>query len=952
MCLDDDQILLLLSGKLLATSREEVEAHLDACEACRLVVGAAASADDAPEDSARGRAPSVSIGRYLVLSLLGRGGMGRVYAAYDPELDRRVALKLLDTSRGFEDARRLMAREARALGKLSHPNVVQVYDVGEHEGAVFVAMELVEGQSLDRWCRSTPRPGWQELLAAFVDAARGISAAHAQGLVHRDIKPSNILRGRDGRVRVADFGLATGRLRAPEDAAPSAVTPPAPPTREEVLFMTGSLVGTPLYMAPEQHQRRRATTASDQYSLCVALHEGLYGTPPFSIEPGALEGMNARLLAAKKRGAPAEPPAGTEVPAWVFQALARGLAPGPEDRYPSLDALISALLDNPDVRRRARRRNAVLAAAATTLVAAGVAGLVASGALRNPCQHPEWQLSGAWDSGVETRMRTAFLGTGRSSSEDTAARVVALLNRYGSDWTKMRGEVCEERRRDPQRRELLALRDACLDRRRNQLEALTTLLAEKPSPEILDKAVPAAARLYPITYCADAEALTARVRPPEDPALRASVAALQPRVDRIEALHSAGRFEDALAIGEPLLAEASALAHAPFRAQVQSWVGWLRFRAGDYEGANALLFTAAASAAEGGDDELVAIVSGRLLAIIGDRQRRFQEASVLRALGPALLARVRDKLAQASWMNHEGIVLYRMGRYAEAKITLERSLTLREQALGPDHPDVAMSLNNLGLTLSDMGDYPAALAVQERALAVREKLLGPDHPDVAQSLNNVALTLFDMGDYPRTLAAQQHALIIWEKTVGPNHPDVVASLSNVGMVLHQMGSYPQAKAASERALAIAESTSGPDHPRVAYVLTNLARTLVRLGELDAALPRLDRALAIRERLRATSPEDVAEPLLGLGELHLARERPAEAAPPLERALALDNARHRSEIQLALGDALWRIGKDRARARTLGEQARMAYERLHHGPGLDRAARWLAEHPPDDVGKHD
>src|SRR5271163_2627822 len=137
-----------------------------------------------------------ALGRYLILSLLGRGGMGEVYAAYDPELDRRVAVKLLHTARGAEQARRRLLREARALGKLSHPNVVQVYDVGEHEGDVFVALELVDGQSFAAWCLGAPKPGWEAVLAAYVDAARGLSAAHACGLVHRDVKPANILRGK------------------------------------------------------------------------------------------------------------------------------------------------------------------------------------------------------------------------------------------------------------------------------------------------------------------------------------------------------------------------------------------------------------------------------------------------------------------------------------------------------------------------------------------------------------------------------------------------------------------------------------------------------------------------------------------------------------------------------------------------------------------------------------
>ena len=192
-----------------------------------------------------------------------------MYAAYDPDLDRRVALKMLHRATGSGAARQRMAREARSLGKLSHPNVVQVYDVGEHEGEVFIAMELVDGEPLNEFLQRAPKPSWRQVLAAFLDAARGISAAHQKGLVHRDVKPSNILRGKDGRVRVADFGLATGRER--DDLVPTVTPTPSDATMqlaetlpvaqgyEGAATANGAIVGTPLYMAPEQHEGGRAT---------------------------------------------------------------------------------------------------------------------------------------------------------------------------------------------------------------------------------------------------------------------------------------------------------------------------------------------------------------------------------------------------------------------------------------------------------------------------------------------------------------------------------------------------------------------------------------------------------------------------------------------------------------------------------------------------------------------
>ncbi len=299
--------------------------------------------------------------------------------------------------------------------------------------------------------------------------------------------------------------------------------------------------------------------------------------------------MLEQMGSAKGAGPPAAPPAGTPVPAWIYKALARGLAADPSDRYPSVDALIVALRDDPDARRRVSWRRAGIGVATAALLAVAVAGWAKSGAFHDPCEHPERQLAGAWDEGVRGRVRAAFLGGGRSYAEGTATRVGTILDRYAGSWARMRGEVCVAARGDAHRREILGLRDACLERRRDQLQALTTLFAEKPDPQVLDRAVSAAAGLYPVAYCADTEALTARVRPPEDPALRARVAELQPRVDRLEALYRAGKYKDGIALGEELLPAAEALHYAPLHAQVQFRLGQLREGTGDYARATAAL---------------------------------------------------------------------------------------------------------------------------------------------------------------------------------------------------------------------------------------------------------------------------------------------------------------------------------------------------------------------------
>jgi eukaryotic-like serine/threonine-protein kinase len=287
-------------------------------------------------------------GRYLVLERLGSGGMGVVYAAYDPELDRKLAIKILRPEIGRAQTR--LRREAQAMARLQHPNVIAVHDVGFVDERVFVAMELVDGTTLAQWLVERDR-AWHEIVERFVQAGRGLAAAHEVGLVHRDFKPANVLVGRDGRVRVVDFGLA--RAVGKEEPAESTPTPtptstptptPTPslspipmPSLLDTLTRAGTLVGTPTYMSPEQLQGLPTNAKSDQFSFCVALYRALFGQRPY-------EGENVQAIAAELlRGRLRPPPTTSEVPAEVQAAILRGLATDADARWPTMDALLSAL---------------------------------------------------------------------------------------------------------------------------------------------------------------------------------------------------------------------------------------------------------------------------------------------------------------------------------------------------------------------------------------------------------------------------------------------------------------------------------------------------------------------------------------------------------------------------------------------------------------------------------
>jgi eukaryotic-like serine/threonine-protein kinase len=328
-CLDDNVAARFLAREVSVDERDAIERHLDACSRCtRLLAELARIYSD---DSALPvpDIPPTEIGRYRIESVLGRGGMGVVYVAFDPTLGRRVAIKLLKSAlasgRGAVEARERLLREARVMAKLSDPHVVPVYDVGVHQECPFLVMELVHGLTLRAWMQTGPH-GVDEILRVFRQAARGLRAAHAAGLVHRDFKPENVLIDQTG-ARVTDFGLTR-------------VDPPTPPSGEipnAPLTETGSVLGTPAYMAPEQLFGQVVDARADQFAFAACLYEALYGTLPF---PGRDLNQLRWRVATQRFEAPVTR---RSVPRWVTRALGRALSADPERRYASMEELSNAL---------------------------------------------------------------------------------------------------------------------------------------------------------------------------------------------------------------------------------------------------------------------------------------------------------------------------------------------------------------------------------------------------------------------------------------------------------------------------------------------------------------------------------------------------------------------------------------------------------------------------------
>jgi len=354
------------------------------------------TADDLPAD--------VRLGRFTLLRVLGRGGMGVVYTAYDELLDRIVAIKMVRSDRDDPNLLARVLREAKALAKLSHPNVVQIHDVSESDGQVFIAMEYVDGPTLRAWVDARREAGarCRELMAVLIEAGRGLAAAHAAGLVHRDFKPDNVLVGADGRARVLDFGLVAAR------GEPDTRRPGAPLDSAELLTRTGAILGTPAYMSPEQWLGRPADARSDQYSFCAAVYEALYGVRPFA---GA---KATEVLAAISNVSLESSSRAVAVPAPIAAALRRGLSFRPDARFPDMTALLAALDHDPGVRRRRRVRIAGVALVTAVFVIAAV--LLAQGLQQRWRRDQREDDATAALAGLEARIAETRAGGDRAAA--------------------------------------------------------------------------------------------------------------------------------------------------------------------------------------------------------------------------------------------------------------------------------------------------------------------------------------------------------------------------------------------------------------------------------------------------------------------------------------------------------------------------------------------------------
>jgi len=800
--------------------------------------------------------PGAFLGHFLIIDKLGSGGMGVVVSAWDRKLDRKVAIKVLKpelaAARERSQGPQRLLREAQAMAKLSHPNVITVYEVGTVEDQVFVVMEHIDGQTLAAWMAESVGKGWREVVDVFCRAGRGLAAAHGKGMVHRDFKPDNVLIDKTGRVRVTDFGLVGSVLeRAQTDPTESLTTEER--ALSSSLTQTGAVMGTPLYMAPEQHEGRVADPRADQFAFCVALHEALYGERPF-------EGDNYQDLSdSVQSGAIRDPNRAASVPSWLRAVLLRGLRTSPEDRYPNMEELLDELAKDP---AQARRRWLTFAgvAAIAALSAVGIYGLVREPDASDKCTGVDEELAGVWCDDVAEEVREGFLATGRSHAPNTFRLVRASLDHYAADWRAAWTDACEATHvRGTQSEELLDKRMTCLERRRGQLEAVTALFASEPDEDLLDTAAKTAQELEPVDECSDAEALIAEVPPPTDPVLRQKVKSLRARLDRAHALQKAGKYNEGLEQAVAIARDAEQVDFHAVRAESLYRVGSLQKTIMEPRAAEETFYRAAQEAAAARDDRRAAKIWIEILFVAGYHQARFEEVDTLLAMAKSAVARAReDDDLHADLLNAQAAVLTRQGKYAEALGHFQKVLDSRQRKFGDGHIRVALALNNLAIGLSSLGKYDEAQTAHRRALAIKEKVYGAEHPEIANTLQNLGAILHNNDKYDDALDHLRRGLAIQEKVFGEGHAKTAGALNSIGLVLKDQEKLKESVDYLERALVLREKAHGAESPTVAASLSNLALTWIVAEDFERAREYLERSLAIREKALGPEHPEVAQ----------------------------------------------------------------------------------------------
>jgi tetratricopeptide (TPR) repeat protein len=878
-----------------------------------------------------GESEPARLGRYVLLGRIAGGGMGVVYGAYDPELHRKVALKVLHPHRHDADRgdQRLLI-EARALAKLDHPNVVKVHDVLTHGGQVVVVMVLVEGQTLATWQLAKPR-SWREIVEVYRQAGEGLAAAHEVEVVHRDFKPANAIIGHDGRVQVLDFGLA--RFAGTEPSTGSASSPPID-LESTALTYSGQVVGTLGYMAPEQLDGAAATPACDQFSFCVALHRAIEGVAPFlGKDPAELRGSIARGVIAYAAD-------GRSVPRWLRSVVRRGLELSPDDRYPSMRALLAQLGRERGWRRW---RRSVIAAAAAVTVGVTVFALRSVDAPA-PCDGDVASVDAIWDHARRTQIRDRLRAIGTPDARKLEIRVPEELDGYRAAWVRGNQEACQVYRRGAQSAEMFDRRMLCLRRRLDDLGATVHVLSQIEESSAT-KAIEAVTGMPSVADCADIEALNATSAPPATALAKAQVEGIRKELSQAAALDRVGRDRDALKLAEATFERAQGTGYPPVVVEAALLRGRILLFSHEYKAAVTALATAETVALQSRMYASAVEAGARRLFCEGVDGAEVHELEPQIALMSALGRGLRgDRFALPLLLNSIGVVYIANG----AREPAARSFTAARAALvgveQPDHELIAIE-KNLAMVTADRGEREW---LSRHAWEQLNRELGSPHPLTVEALEDYARYVMDPAV---AVKLKTQACRLYEDY----YPTQTARRANCGSHLAFLTSEIGDREGAARLYReiVALTADSTDEDAVVWKHIAAGELHAMRGELRAAISEYSQV--VKRYAKATrwwERQWTSHAWLGIGLAEHALGSHEQAVAHLEQAVEsyldlsliteqVENHQRLALARWALARSLSALGRPRERLAQLDDQARQFYRSANAD-----AYRWrLSTAPP-------
>ena len=893
-------------------------------------------------------ASTIVAGRYEIERVIGAGGMGTVYLAHDRSLDRPVAIKL---HRSAAESSRLH-REALAMAKLAHPNVVTVFEIGELSGRAFVAMEYVPGSTLRAWM-SARRRSWRQIVTALLAAGEGLAAAHDAGLVHRDVKPDNIFVGDDGRVRIGDFGLAQidGTASAPVRVPINRTT------------ATGTVVGTPAYMAPEQIEGREVDARTDQFSFAIAAWEAVCGGRPF-------DGANTdELHVAIRSGVPAPPH--RRAPASIRRVLTRGMASDPGARWPSMRAMLAAL-------RSAERRPRLIAIGAGAALAIGLAITWALWPAPDPavaCADSGSEIDAILPGVLSANAAAAAARRPRPSAADDAKRILAHAERWRAAFREHARTTCTARATAALSEPQYAASRECATVRAlmaRELLAIAPDAATQPS-DVLQIVT----RMPSLTACQDPQMLSEwRFFGPDRKEASEEVIGVRARLEAARVLIQYGHRRYTRNVVEAPATAAAARGLPDLGRRLMVVRGKLAIENNELAAAERLFTDAYYESRADGDGELTLQSIAAIIDLVGGLRRdraaaqrwmrdglvdakRYQASSSGAAFGVYLatatvlsefgdhdealrVADLADAVTNDEASKFELLPIRAaafVGRDDKIK-ALETNAKVIERAreiFGARHPRVADALATRAALLIEIGKAADALAVAREAVAILDES-GPDNSNsVATAALNLGVTLMQLDD-PGAESQLQRARAIWIATYGEGHPDIALVDINLAPIYNDRGDTARAIELLRSATTIQERALGPEHAELAVGLYNLAVAERTAGQLEAALHTARRCLAILGKNdpgsnRHASALTLVAQILNLGAHHEDALKAATTALALRDIESVPQSAAWARLETAR--ALIGLGRDPQRARALLVEARVRY-------AAERMAARLAE----------